>query len=157
MNIQVEAYRWDGRLKYCWPGTILERSQSELIVQGIFTREFHTSYHHFMPGDITREIYPLDAWYNICEIYGKENTLQGIYCNLAAPPTLSGNTLSYVDLVLDLYVSARGDILVLDEEEFEHLAATQMPRDMLQQARESWQELLDDLERQSGYFKTLEG
>ena len=155
MKIAVEAYRWDGRLKYRWPGELLRVNEQEIVVRGEFSREFKTPYHHFRSGDVTREIYPRDAWYNICEIYGQEDQVQGIYCNLAAPPQLAGNVLSYVDLALDLYVSRQGEVMVLDEEEFEHLAANRLPADMLAQARESWSELLDALERQEGYFRIL--
>ncbi len=155
MRIAVEAYRWDGRLKYRWPGELLVANEQEIVVRGEFSREFKTPYHHFRAGDVTREIYPRDAWYNICEIYGKEESIQGIYCNLAAPPELCGKTLTYIDLALDLYVSKQGDVTVLDEEEFEHLAATRLPADLLTQARESWGELMDALERQEGYFRIL--
>ena len=157
MEIQVEAYRWDGGLKYRWPGELMHADDREIIIRGAFSREFKTPYHHFRAGDVTREIYPRDAWYNICEIYGQEDTLLGIYCNLAAPPELDGKVLSYVDLALDLYVSRQGDVTMLDEEEFEHLAAHRLPADILTQARESWSQLLDDLESEEGYFKILAG
>jgi protein associated with RNAse G/E len=155
MRIAVEAYRWDGRLKYRWSGELLHANQQEIVVRGEFSREFKTPYHHFQAGDVTREIYPRDAWYNICEIYGQEDIIQGIYCNLAAPPELNGKVLTYIDLALDLYVSKQGDVTVLDEEEFEHLAANQLPADLLTQAWESWGELMDALKRQVGYFKML--
>jgi len=155
MQIQVEAYRWDGRLKYRWPGQLLEANGEQLVVEGVFSREFKTPYHHFMAGDRTREYYPRDQWYNICVIYGKEDEAQGIYCNLAAPPHFSRGVLSYVDLALDLYVSRSGERTVLDQEEFERLAATQMPADMVSQARQSWAELLTSLDAGTGYFQML--
>jgi protein associated with RNAse G/E len=74
---------------------------------------------------------------------------------MAAPVQFSGKLLTYVDLALDLYVSRHGEITVLDEEEFEHLAATQLPGDILAAARDSWSELLSALERKEGYFKIL--
>lgn len=48
-----------------------------------------------------------------------DGTLKGWYCNIGRPVVEEGgNVLSYIDLVLDLWVAADGTQTVLDEDEF---------------------------------------
>jgi protein associated with RNAse G/E len=155
MDIRVESYKWDGRMKYAWHGTVTALLDDMIVVRGAFSREFMTPYYHFYPGDVTIEYYPLDTWYNICEIYGSSDRVQAIYCNMAAPPTFRNGVLSYIDLELDLFVDRNGDVTLLDEAEFEHLAATQLPKDIVSEARMAWEELCRSLKNREGYFKEI--
>ncbi len=69
------------------------------------------------------EEFYFDRWYNIFKIYDRDdNHLKGWYCNVARPAVLDElDAISYVDLGLDLWVSAEGKQTVLDEDEFEAL------------------------------------
>jgi len=68
------------------------------------------------------ETFYSDRWYNIFEIYDcDDGRLKGWYCNMGKPAVLAENAVSYVDLALDLWVSADGKQTVLDEDEFEAL------------------------------------
>ena len=155
MDITVKAFRWDGSLKYSWPGELMLAEEDLIVVKGSFTKEHKTPYHHFLPGDKTMEYYPLDAWYNVCEIYGKEDTVQGIYCNLAAPPEREGPVLTFVDLVLDLYVFADGEKVLLNEKEFETFKKEQLPKDIAKEALDSWEEMLTLLSSRETFFSSL--
>ena len=56
-------------------------------------------------GDRFVETYYTDRWYNIFEIYNHENDqLRGWYCNIGCPAKINSDTLSYIDLALDLLV-----------------------------------------------------
>ena len=68
------------------------------------------------------ETFYSDRWYNIFEIYDRDDgKLKGWYCNIGKPAVLEDGIVSYVDLALDLWVSADGKQTVLDEDEFEEL------------------------------------
>ena len=69
------------------------------------------------------ETYYIARWYNVFEIHDRDDDhLKGWYCNLARPAIWeSPDTLSYVDLALDLWVAADGTQTVLDEDEFDAL------------------------------------
>ena len=63
-----------------------------------------------------------DRWYNIFTIHDRDDgKVKGWYCNIGKPAEIEDDVVSYVDLALDLWVSANGDQTVLDEDEFEEL------------------------------------
>jgi protein associated with RNAse G/E len=68
------------------------------------------------------EYYYSDRWYNIFVIHDREDgIIKGWYCNVGKPALIEDGIVSYVDLALDLWVSADGTQTVLDEDEFEAL------------------------------------
>ena len=98
-------------------------------------------------GDRFVETYYTDRWYNIFEIHNRENDqLRGWYCNIGCPAEINGNTLSYIDLALDLLVFPDGRQIVLDEDEF---AALDISAELRIKARTALAELQDNF-RQKG-------
>ena len=71
-------------------------------------------------GDWFVEVYYTDRWYNIFEIHDRDDgKLKGWYCNVGKPAVMEAEDLiSYVDLVLDLWISPDGTQTLLDEDEF---------------------------------------
>jgi protein associated with RNAse G/E len=68
------------------------------------------------------ETFYSDRWYNIFEIYDRDdNKFKGWYCNICKPAIIEDDLVSYVDLALDLWVSENGTQTVLDEDELEAL------------------------------------
>ncbi len=68
------------------------------------------------------ETFYSDRWYNIFEIYDRDDgKFKGWYCNIGKPAIIEDDFISYVDLALDLWVSANGKQTVLDEDELEEL------------------------------------
>jgi uncharacterized protein len=68
------------------------------------------------------ERYFTDRWFNIYEIYHKENgELKGWYCNVAEPAVITNEGVTFVDLALDVLVFPGGNLRVLDEDEFAKL------------------------------------
>ena len=68
------------------------------------------------------ETFYSDRWYNIFEIYDRDDDhFKGWYCNIGKPAIIEDDFVSYVDLALDLWVSADGTQTVLDEDELEEL------------------------------------
>ena len=61
-----------------------------------------------------------DRWYNIFEIHDRDDDrIKCWYYNIGKPAIMeTENQLSYVDLALDLWISAEGKQTVLDEDEF---------------------------------------
>jgi predicted RNA-binding protein associated with RNAse of E/G family len=74
-------------------------------------------------GDRFIETYFTGRWYNVFEIHDREDDrLKGWYCNIGRPAVMeSENTISYVDLALDLWVALDGTQTILDEDEFNAL------------------------------------
>jgi protein associated with RNAse G/E len=70
------------------------------------------------------------SWYNIYEIHAREDgSVRGYYCNISRPAQIGAETISYVDLALDLLVYPDGRQLVLDEDEFAALPLSAAERE----------------------------
>jgi hypothetical protein len=124
-----ETWRYNGKVVDIQPSTI--------TLEAFFNRPDYP-FHGIVLGQGDRfiETYFTDRWYNIFEIHAREDDhLKGWYCNICLPAELGSDTLSYVDLALDLLVFPNGMQLVLDEDEF---AALNIPPQMQTQA---WQAL----------------
>lgn len=88
------------------------------------------------------ETYYSDRWYNIYKIYDRDdNRLKGYYCNISRPAVFEDGVISFVDLALDVWISADGEQTVLDEDEFEKLEADLHTRTQACAALEELKEL----------------
>lgn len=113
-NLQgEETWRYDG--------VILERGERFVRLEARFNRN-DTPFQDVMlkRGDRFVEIFYTDRWYNIFEIHDRDDDrIKGWYCNVGRPAVWDGpNTISYVDLALDLWVSATGRREFLDWDEY---------------------------------------
>lgn len=91
------------------------------VVRALWTRPaVDLGYTQVAPGDVLDEHFYADRWYNIFAWYTKTGVLRGWYCNVTRPAILRAQSLTSVDLELDLFVSAdRGVLTRLDVDEFE--------------------------------------
>lgn len=123
MKIKVQKKNPAGEVTYEYEGVLLNRDENSITLEAFFDREdmpFQNVI--FKKGDRFLEYYYFDRWYNIFEIYDRDDgNIKGCYCNVGMPVEMEGGILSYIDLALDLWVSADGDQTVLDEDEFEDL------------------------------------
>ena len=135
-----------GKEMWRYEGDVLERTPDSLTLEALFDRDDRP----FMGTTLKRddrfvETYFSARWYNIFEIYDRDDgALKGWYCNITQPAAWTDGRVEYVDLFLDLWVSADGSQTVLDEDEF---SAADLPEDVRQSARQGLAELQD-------WFKT---
>lgn len=123
-----------------YSGKVLERGHDYLVLEAFFDQP-DTQFHGmlFRKGDRFVETYYADRWYNIFQIHAREDDhIRGWYCNIGCPAKLDGNTLSYIDLALDLLVFPDGRQVLLDEDEFNQLNIT---GSMRQKAKRALEEL----------------
>jgi len=106
-----------------YEGVVLQRGENEITLEALFNRDDMP----FMDITLKRndrfvETFYSDRWYNIFEIYDRDDgKFKGLYCNIGMPAVIEDDFVSYVDLALDLWVSADGRQTVLDEDELEEL------------------------------------
>ncbi len=126
--------------RWRYSGQILEQEPGMVLLEAYFNRDdadFHGM--PFKRGDRFLEVYFAERWYNIFEIYDRDDgSLKGWYCNVTRPAEFESGVIRYVDLALDLLVFADGRQLVLDEDEFAELEISDAER---QRAREALVEL----------------
>lgn len=123
LRITVQKKNPAGEVTYQYEGELLSRDENSIVLEALFDRDdmpFQDVV--FKTGDRFVEYYYSDRWYNIFEIYDRDDgKIKGWYCNVGKPAVIGDGIVSYVDLALDLWVSSNGNQTVLDEDEFEEL------------------------------------
>jgi len=141
-RVEVKKLDQDGKVVVSYTGRILEEGENFVVLEAFFNREDMP----FMgvvlkKGDRFVETYYKDRWYNIFEIYDRDDgSFKGWYCNVGRPAVIEAGTISYVDLALDLWIDPNGVQTVLDEDEFKNLPLDSMTRAQARSALERMQQ-----------------
>ena len=105
--------------KIQYQGEIVERLVDGVVVAAKWTLPAkELAYARFEPGDRFTEYYYTDRWFNIFDIASADGRRKGWYCNIAEPAVIFEDHIEQIDLLLDVWVSAEGKTLLLDEDEF---------------------------------------
>ncbi len=146
MGRQVTVHKLNPKREETWrySGQELRRTEQGLLIEASFNREdmpFHGL--TFKQGDRFVEAYFFERWYNIFEMYDRDdNHLKGWYCNVSTPAELLDGDVSYIDLALDLLVYPDGRQLTLDEDEFEAESLDEETRSRARQALDALKNLV---------------
>jgi len=113
----------EGQETFRYSGNVLVREDGCLVLEATYDHidmDIHGL--SLRKGDRFVETYYADRWYNIYEIYRRDDgKLLGWYCNICYPALIGEHSLSFIDLALDLLVLPDGTQVVLDEDEFAQL------------------------------------
>ena len=122
-RIKVQKKNPAGEVTYEYEGVLLSRDETSVRLEALFDRaDMPFMDVVFRKGDRFVEYYYTDRWYNIFVIHDRaDGKIKGWYCNIGKPAVIEDGLVSYVDLALDLWVSADGKQTVLDEDEFKAL------------------------------------
>lgn len=123
MRITVLKKNLADEVTWHYEGVVLRREPNFVVLEALFNRP-DTPFMDIVLKENDRfvETFYSDRWYNIFEIYDRDDgQVKGWYCNVGKPAVIEDGVVSYVDLALDLWVSADGRQTVLDEDEFENL------------------------------------
>ena len=122
-RIKVQKKSPAGEVMYEYEGVLLRRDDHSIVLEALFDRvDMPFMDVVFRMGDRFVEYYYTDRWYNIFIIHdGLNGNIKGWYCNIGKPAVFEDGIVWYIDLALDLWVSASGEQTVLDEDEFEAL------------------------------------
>jgi len=114
-----------------YEGQVLRREPNAIVLEAYFNRPDMPFMDVVLKeNDRFVETFYSDRWYNIFEIYDRDDgKLKGWYCNVGRPAVHTDGAVSYVDLALDLWVSADGKQSVLDEDEFNDLSLSDSERE----------------------------
>ena len=113
-----------------YDGEVIERGDTWILIRAVFQySKAELGYMTFERGDIFTEWFYTDRWYNIFRIEnGKTGALKGWYCNITRPATITENTIRADDLALDVIILPDGQFHLLDEDEFDALALTEIEK-----------------------------
>ena len=140
-----------GETKIQYQGEIVERLTNGVVIQAHWkhpTKDM--GYTRFEPGDLFTEYYFNNRWFNIFDISTPGGERKGWYCNVAEPALIHGDRIEQVDLLLDVWVDPRGNLLLLDEDEFE--ADTTLNDEQREGARHGLHDLLQMIASQTEPF-----
>jgi protein associated with RNAse G/E len=112
-----------GNLVTSYQGQVVSRDPSSIVLEARWQRDrLVLPYVVFERGDRLIEHFFADRWYSIFQIRaGTDGRLKGWYCNFSRPAVFEEHALSAIDLELDLFVFPSGQVLLLDNEEFDAL------------------------------------
>ena len=122
--VRVASLKFDGRLHRAWPARLVRRAGTLLVLEGVFETEVrHPLLGHIASGTLSTEFYWTDRWYSVFRFREPGGPLRNYYCNVNRPAEFDDDTLSFVDLDIDVLVAPDFSYTVLDEDEFETHAA----------------------------------
>lgn len=129
-DITVLKRNLAGEVTWQYGGHVLQREANYVALEAFFNRDDMPFLDIVLKrNDRFVETFYTDRWYNVFEIYDRDDgRLKGWYCNIGFPAMLEQNTVSYIDLELDLWVGVDGKQTVLDEDEFLTLPVDVMTR-----------------------------
>lgn len=121
--ITVHKLNHAGVEKLAYPGDVLERGESHIVLQARFTRNrMIFSYVTLNTGDCFIEYFYTDRWYNVFAIFDvADDAFKGWYCNITRPARIEAEQVWADDLELDYFMQPGGHEFVLDQDEFEAL------------------------------------
>ena len=118
-DVTVHKLAASGELATTYHGQRVDGGPDWIQLEASWTRPtLELGYVTFETGDRFTEWYFTSHWYNIFQIWSREGSLKGWYCNVCEPASISGEVISCRDLYLDLWVHPDGATLLLDEDEF---------------------------------------
>lgn len=148
--VTVVKFNPAGEETWRYSGEVLARTDRSVLLQALFNRA-DTPFHGIVlkRNDRFVEMYYSDRWYNIYEMYDRDNgQIKGWYCNVSLPAEFDHGVIRYVDLALDLLVYPDGSQLVLDEDEF---IALELGDDVRANARQGLAELRQLVQPAKGF------
>ncbi len=153
MKKSILVIKQNTDLKETWryQGLMVNKIDHEVTIEAKFNRkDFLFNGIMLKEGDTFVETYYSDRWYNIFAMYDRDSgQLKGWYCNISFPANINTNSITYVDLALDLLIKPDGEQIVLDRDEFDALELDQETRHKAFLALSELQQLFLNKFRQS--------
>ncbi len=157
--ITVVKLDHNGKRVTSYQGRIMQRDDYSVVLQARWERgRMELGYVTFEPEDRLVEFFFTNRWYSIFEIHaGSDDRLKGWYCNISRPAVFSDDSLSAIDLELDLFVHPDGRIEILDQDEFDALNLRQKDPAAWQEARDAVKQLRAMVDAHRPPFEALAG
>lgn len=116
----INSRKADSRIHRTWQAELVEETEGYWLFVGEFGETVsHKQLGVIRRGTVSYEYYWKDRWYNVFRFHEPEGELRNFYCNINCPPIISGKTLNYIDLDIDVLVHKDLSSEILDVDEFE--------------------------------------
>lgn len=115
--VYVQTYKHDGSTHRTWSSaTVLDVDESKIVAITYKTWVVESDKRKWFTREPAICFYYFDRWYNVMAMIRKRGIYY--YCNLASPSVYDGEAIKNVDYDLDVKVYPDGNIVLLDEDEF---------------------------------------
>ena len=147
--------KFDGAEHRRWSARLIEKVDSLIVLDAKFEEHIEHNLLRTIPiGTLSTEYYWLDRWYNVFRFRDADLNLKRFYCNINMPPRFDGQTLTYVDLDIDVLVEPDLSYRVLDLEDFQENARQyNYPVEIQTGAHRALDELIGLIETRAFPFK----
>ncbi len=117
--IQVQSYKHDGSLHRTWDNAmIVEYCEDYIVIVSSTTKVIEGDGRKWYTREPAVSIFFFKEWFNVIAML-RENSIY-YYCNIASPSLIDNHIIKYIDYDLDLKLLVDGEIIRLDEKEFEY-------------------------------------
>jgi len=156
-EISVVSLNYDGTTRKTWNSEIVKFDPPLIELSGVFDRDItHASLGRIDKGTLATEYFWLGRWYNVFRFEEASGGLKYFYCNVAMPADFVNQTLSYIDLDIDVVIRPDRTYEVLDEGDFAASAELYGYSDeLVRRVKTALNELLGSLARNEFPFDEL--
>lgn len=113
-----------GRERARYEGDLVSRDERGARIKAVWrTPSIALDYVRIETGDVVVEDFYADEWRNVMAFHEAGGALKGWYANVTRPSRITDEGIDWDDLILDVWMSADGELLMLDEDEFDRHAA----------------------------------
>lgn len=121
--VQIKSYKHDGVFHRFWDrGLVVLDDEDFIVVASKCSKVIETNGRKWFTKEPAVTVFSKKQWYNvICML--KETGI-AYYCNIASPCIVEKNTIKYIDYDLDIKLTEKGNIKILDEKEYQNHRCT---------------------------------
>lgn len=116
--LTVRVLHADGQCFRSWVTQVVRITPDELVTLSAPGQVVHDVKGDWQSSHYLRGYYWFDRSYNLLEVYDSDGKFRELYLNVANPPTLQGNVLTWTDHELDISMLAGEAPRLVDEDEF---------------------------------------
>ncbi|MDQ2744105.1 MAG: DUF402 domain-containing protein [Chloroflexota bacterium] len=118
-TVDVVATKYDGVESFSWTAGLIRNTGTCLSLRIEEGTIFQSAHHGPFSLESNSVIHLFrHRWYNVSAHLTSEGKIVSYYCNIATPYRFDGRVARYVDLEIDVVVSADGDYSIRDLDEF---------------------------------------
>lgn len=115
--MRVMCFKHDGSLHRIWDkAALIYEDEEKIMISNAKTLIRESDNRVWMAKEPALSIYYKNRWFNVMGIIRSEGV--HYYCNMASPCVVDEDVIKYVDYDLDLVKTVKGEIKILDEEEY---------------------------------------
>lgn len=115
--MRVICFKHDGSLHRVWDkAALVYEDEEKIMISNAKTLIRESDNRVWMAKEPALSIFYKNRWFNIMGIIRSEGV--HYYCNMASPCVVEDNVIKYVDYDLDLVKTVKGEIKILDEDEY---------------------------------------